>query len=189
MGELTGWQRWWLNAWPHRWRVRQQVPKFLHTCPEPFRGQVLEVGAGSGWTSRRILETFPQVELTATDIDEQANDRFRQLQDKYGQRLKVLNADAHNLPFDRASFDIVVAINALRHVDDVPQAVRQFLRVLRPGGLLGITNEPGHTDVFSMEQLTQLIREENCEVAYSEGDTHYILWARKQYPVEPSEGQ
>jgi hypothetical protein len=68
-----------MNSWPHRWRLKATVPRFLRNCLEPFRGEVLEIGAGSGWTSRQILETFPQVELTATDIDPDATKAFEQL--------------------------------------------------------------------------------------------------------------
>lgn len=183
MSELTDWQRWWLNAWPHRLAIRWQVPQFLRACPDPFRGQVLEIGAGSGWTSRRILETYPQVELTAIDIDTRATARFRRLQRRYGQRLKVVEADARQLPFDRASFDIVVVINVLRHVEDIPQVLRQFLRVLRPGGLIGVASEGGITGSSSRTQLERLLHEANCEVTYAEGNARYILWGRKPHPV------
>lgn len=185
MSGLTSWQRWWLNAWPHRLSIRWQVPKFLRACPDPFRGQVLEIGAGNGWTSQQILETFPQVELTATDLTTPATARFRRLQNQYGQRLKVVQADALRLPFDRASFDIVVAVNVIRYVEDVPQAIRQFLRVLRPGGLIGVTSEDMSAASSSRSQLEQLLREEHCDLVVTQGDIPYILWARKTYPVMP----
>lgn len=45
-------------------------------------------------------------------------------------------ADAMDLPFADASFDLVVAYNALMDFDDMPGAVAQIARVLRPGGHL-----------------------------------------------------
>lgn len=169
-------QRWWLDALPHRLRIRRFVPRFLRACPDPFRGEVLEVGSGSGHTSRRILETFPQVELTATDVDPRAGRGFERLQGKYGQRLRWQQADLLALPFDRASFDIVIAINVLHSVDDLSDAVRQLLRVLRQGGLVGLSGEGS-----CLPGLEKILDEEGCEIVCSRGGVHYYLWARKPY--------
>lgn len=198
MSEISSFERWWLNAWPHRLHIKQYIPQFLRSCPEPFRGEVLEVGAGSGWTSQQILETFPQVELTATDVDSTATAHFDHLRSKYGQRLKVLQADVIKLPFDRASFDIVIAIHVLYHVGDVTQAIHQFLRVLRPGGLIGIS-EKDHEyfigplkwllrskETVSRQALEKIFHDEGCEIVQSTGEEHYTLWVRKPYPVAPA---
>src|SRR5687768_7074769 len=101
MPAMSHLERWWLDSWLHRAQIRRYVPRLLKLCPDPFRGQVLEVGSGSGWTSRRILDTFPQVELTAVDLDPNAEKKFAALQGMYGQRLTFRQADMLNLPFDR----------------------------------------------------------------------------------------
>ena len=69
MTQLSSFESWWYGSWPHRLYLSRFVPRFLHACPEPFRGEVLEVGSGGGWSSRQILNTFPQVELTASDVN------------------------------------------------------------------------------------------------------------------------
>lgn len=51
-------------------------------------------------------------------------------------------ADVRRLPFDNASFDTVVSISTLDHFDsrdDIPVALRELARVLRPGGQLLLT--------------------------------------------------
>lgn len=185
MGELA---RWW-----RRWYVHRHVPRFLRSCPEPIRGAVLEVGAGQGLTSQQILETFPPVELTAIDIDEEAIQHFNQLQGKYGQRLHIQTADLFHLPFDRASFDIAIALYVMHHLDDVPKAIQQMLRVLKPGGLLGLADENIHHR-FSLNpaadsahlrrsRIEKILREENCEILLAQGELPYAIWARKAYPV------
>lgn len=181
--------RWWVTAWPHRWHVRRQVPRFLRACPEPFRGEVLEVGAGRGYTSEKILETFPQVELTAVDIHADAASHFSDLQHRYGRRLKVRQANVLQLPFDRESFDIVIGINVFPHIQpfSVRKAIQESLRVLRPGGLLGISDRslvrPYHA--VSRQVIAELLEQEQCEVLHTSGQTHYELWARKPYPIPP----
>lgn len=195
MAELTKFEQWWLSAWPHRWHIRRQVPRFLKSCPEPFRGEVLEVGAGAGWTSQRILETFPQVELTATDINTQVLAHFEQLRTTYGQRLKFKQANILELPFDRASFDIVIAVYVMHHLEDVTRGVQQLLRVLRPGGLLGILDARQQysegvaawlfrsANTIGRESLERTLASESCELLVAQGDHRYTLWARKAYPV------
>lgn len=182
MTELARRQRWWLNAWPHRWYIRYHIPRFLKSAPDPFRGEVLEVGAGRGWTSQQILETFPQVELTATDIDPVSTAHFSALQRTFGQRLKVQAAAIEALPFDRHAFDIVIAVHVLRHVADLPRAVQQLLRVLRPGGLLGVSDISSSLNPI-LPELRQLLSAEGCTISHSRGRHRFILWAQKKYPV------
>lgn len=199
MAELTKFEEWWLNAWPHRWHIRRQVPPFLKACPEPFRGQVLEVGAGAGWTSQRILETFPQVELTATDVDSQVDEQFSRLQRTYGQRLKFQRADILQLPFDRNSFDIVLAVHVMHHLDDITKGLQQLLRVTRPGGLVGILDgDRKYSEAFvrwfwpagtiiGRGQLEQILRADECQVRIATGERRYVIWAQKPYPITPTD--
>lgn len=197
MTKLSRFEQWWLDAWPHRWLVRRLVPKCLHACPDPFRGEVLEVGSGSGWSSRRILDTFPQVELTASDLDPRTKNSFEKLRGKYGQRLMFKQANLMKLPFDRESFDIVLAINVMHYAQDLPVAIRQFIRVLRPGGLIGMSDinpkyQKGPLKLFfsssslpTRKKLETILADEGCEILVSRGELHYYIWARKPYPIKP----
>lgn len=177
MSSVSPFKRWWLSSWPHRWSIRRQVPRFLKACPEPFRGQVLEVGAGGGWTSRRILETFPQVELTAIDTDPAVIQAFARLQGRFGRRLKVQAADVLHLPFDRSVFDVVLVINLLPHLsqEELPLALRQMLRVIRPGGLLGLSP--------ASPAAEQLVSREQCQVLFIGSGRRSDIWARKPYQL------
>ena len=51
-------------------------------------------------------------------------------------------ADAERLPFDDDSFDLVVGHAVLHHIPDVGAALREVLRVLRPGGRFVFAGEP-----------------------------------------------
>jgi SAM-dependent methyltransferase len=53
-----------------------------------------------------------------------------------GAAVLYLVADAARLPFEDASFDLVVAFNTLMDFDDMPGAVREAARVLEPAGRL-----------------------------------------------------
>jgi len=53
--------------------------------------------------------------------------------------LNYTVASATELPFDNAQFDLVVTYNVLMDVDDVPAALKEFRRVIRPTGQLIIS--------------------------------------------------
>ncbi|HSX24763.1 MAG TPA: class I SAM-dependent methyltransferase [Candidatus Andersenbacteria bacterium] len=183
MSHLTGFQKWWNNALPHRIHIRRHVPKFLSTCPDPLRGEILELGAGHGWTSRTILETFPHVELTCAEVDQSAQDVFQDLQATYGSRLKIQQADIRSLPFDRESFQVVIAINTIGYIDEaeVQRVLREALRVLRQGGLLGISDlTVARMPSFARRTLVEkTLLEEGCELEYIRRGARFSLWARK----------
>lgn len=188
MSLLSPLQQWWTKGWLHRWHVAWHVPRFLRLAPEPIRGKVLEVGAGWGFTSRRILLTFPQVDLTATDISPAALQRLQKWEGTYGRRLHVVEANVLQLPFDRESFDVVLAINVFWRIADadVPTALQGLLRVLEHGGLLGISEHHLVPPPRGSQRLAILhvLQQEGCEVVVHAGRWQYDLWIRKPYPAK-----
>ncbi len=148
------------------------------------------MGAGKGWTSRRILETFPQVELTAVDVDPKVGEIFRGLSEVYGKRLHVRQADATVLPYARDTFDFVLAINVLRHLEkgERQKIFTELLRVLRPGGLLGLSEAAvvrGNLDEM-WEEIKRRFSEENCAVLYVSTKGGFDVWVRKEYAARAS---
>lgn len=172
MSELGFWAKQWVNSMPHRWHVRRTVPKFMKLAPDSIRGEVLEVGAGHGWTSRRLLEEYPQVALTTVDSNSDAVAALKKFEEHYGERLHVVDANAYDLPFDRESFDIVLSLYALAYFDDEEKAVMQMLRVLRVGGLLGIMD-------VRTQSVQDFLEHEGCEIVHSSGRIEELIWVRK----------
>jgi demethylmenaquinone methyltransferase / 2-methoxy-6-polyprenyl-1,4-benzoquinol methylase len=60
------------------------------------------------------------------------------LREGHATKVSLLEADALNLPFPDASFDIVVSAFVLRNLADIDRGIREMRRVLRNGGVLGI---------------------------------------------------
>ncbi len=56
----------------------------------------------------------------------------------YGDRMSFINGDAQSLPLPDASADIVSIAFGIRNVQDIPTALKEFRRILRPGGRLVI---------------------------------------------------
>lgn len=93
---------------------------------QPPTGDILDAGCGIGLLGR----LYPQLGLIGLDA---SMPLLREATSGY--RLRV-EGSAEALPFRTASFDVVFALNMLHHVIDPHNAVREFARVLKPGGAL-----------------------------------------------------
>jgi SAM-dependent methyltransferase len=99
---------------------------------------VLEVGCGEGELAARMTQ-----ELAASVAAVDQSPRMVELTRARGVDAHV--ADVQSLPFPDASFDVVLAAWMLYHVPDLPRALSEISRVLRPGGrLVAVTNAADH---------------------------------------------
>jgi demethylmenaquinone methyltransferase/2-methoxy-6-polyprenyl-1,4-benzoquinol methylase len=94
--------------------------------------RVLDVAVGTGLVARAALQvTGSRAEVVGLDVSENMlAETHRAL------RIPLIRADAENLPVAEASVDFVSMGYALRHVSDLASTFQEFLRVLRPGGIL-----------------------------------------------------
>ena len=117
------------------WRIiatRTVLPWAL--AGERLDGQALEVGSGSGATAAALLDRFPRLRLTATDVDPQMVLAAGKRLARYGERAIIAQADSAQLPFDDDSFDLALSFLMLHHVGHWEAALRELVRVVRPGG-------------------------------------------------------
>ena len=96
--------------------------------------QVLEIGVGLGSDLIRFARAGAKV--TGIDLTEHAVQLVRRRLELEGLAGNVQTADAENLPFADESFDLVYSWGVLHHTPDTERAVREAIRVVRPGGRL-----------------------------------------------------
>ena len=106
------------------------------------RARVIDVGAGTGTGTLALARQLPDAEVIALDVDEEM---LKHIQDKarasgLADRIRTVQADLDQAwPDGLKTADLVWAANSLHHMGDPTRAVAQIYQMLRPGGLLAVT--------------------------------------------------
>jgi SAM-dependent methyltransferase len=125
----------------------QVLGKMQKALGQPLRpmGRGLEIGAGTGYFSLNLLKQGILTEVTCTDVSAGMLETLAGSAAGLGLEVETIVCDAEALPFENNSFDVVFGHAVLHHIPDLPQAFREFRRVLKPGGLVAFCGEPSRT--------------------------------------------
>jgi ubiquinone/menaquinone biosynthesis C-methylase UbiE len=99
--------------------------------------RVLDIGCGPGFQTTEIATAVgPQGWVCGVDISEAglAAARHRAAGQPYAAWIDFAQGDATELPFPDDAFDLAVATQVYEYVPEVPAALAEMHRVLRPGG-------------------------------------------------------
>ena len=100
--------------------------------------RVLDVAAGSGNASLAAARRFADV--TSTDYVPELLEQGRRRAEADGLQMVTQFADAEDLPFGDATFDVVLSTFGAMFSPDHRRTAGQLLRVTKPGGRIGIAN-------------------------------------------------
>jgi SAM-dependent methyltransferase len=98
--------------------------------------RVLDVAAGSGNASLPAAERGASV--TASDLTPELLDVGRRRAEAAGLELEWVEADAEHLPFEDASFDVVMSALGAMFAPHHRETADELVRVCRPGGTIGL---------------------------------------------------
>jgi SAM-dependent methyltransferase len=113
--------------------------ELLVEAVDPRAGElVLDVAAGTGNAALAAARRF--CEVTATDYVTSMLAQARVRSEADGLTIDLREADAEQLPYPDASFDIVLSAFGAMFAPNHHQAADELLRVCRPGGRIGLTN-------------------------------------------------
>ena len=101
---------------------------------------ILDVGCASGWFLAQMSKRFPKAKCTGVDAYSQAIIYGRK---KY-KSIRLIESDAHNLPFADDSFDLIVCTEVLEHVLNPKGVLGEMLRVLKKQGTAIIEMDTGN---------------------------------------------
>lgn len=173
-----------------------------HLLPHLRVGQrLLDVGSGAGTITADLARIVGPGSVTAVEVAHEAAALTRAELDRQGIPLapaaggvEVRVADAHRLPFDDDSFDVVHAHQVLQHVADPVGMLAELRRVCTAGGLVAVRDSDyeafrWYPDVPELDRWRELY----CRAARANGGTpdagrHLLAWAHRAGFAEVTAG-
>ncbi|MDX1995959.1 MAG: methyltransferase domain-containing protein [bacterium] len=166
-----------------QWLLAEPILGILAPQQNPL---VLDVATGTGRLPLALLDN-PHFQGRVVGVD-LSRAMLRQAANKlrgHERRVDLLWSSAEVLPFPDATFDMVTCLEALEFVPDAQIVIAEMARVLRPGGLLLITNRinmrwmPGKT--FSDEHMQDLLERHGFEDVMPEiwQIDYHKIWATR----------
>jgi SAM-dependent methyltransferase len=151
------------NAGDEQWFLGLPLARALELIPAPL---VLDVATGTGRLPRALLRQ-PAFDgrVIGLDLSRRMLHQAVQRTTQFVDRLTFLWQDARWLPFDDDIFDGVTCLEALEFTPDPRGVLAELVRVLRPGGVLLVTNRVGRDAkllpgrAFPRDEFEQMLRE------------------------------
>lgn len=100
----------------------------------PIAGRLLDAGGGTGRIAEQLKDRVAHLTIADASLP-----MLRQAHEKAC--CDVTAAHTEVLPFPEGSFERVIVVDAYHHLKDQPESLREFVRVVSPGGKL-IIEEP-----------------------------------------------
>lgn len=122
--------------------LAEVMGQIVHVYPHM---QILEIGAGTGGATKRVLPRIGPAfdHYTFTDISagyfETARDVFAEYEQRMDFRVLDLEKDVGHQGFEEHSFDLIIASLVLHATKDLKQTLQNVRKLLRPGGYLVAT--------------------------------------------------
>lgn len=128
-------KRWHENL-PGAYRV---IERFNHRYPlrsmprAPKRYRTIEIGAGLG--EQLAYEDLSRQDYTCVEM---RGEMARTIEERYPSVTTIVGDCQQRLPLDDGSFDRAIAVHVLEHLPDLPSALDELHRLLRPGGAFSV---------------------------------------------------
>jgi SAM-dependent methyltransferase len=119
-------------------------------------GRALELGCGTGFFLLNLKQAGVLEQGHVTDLSPGMVEVARRNGRSLGFEVEGRVADAESIPYPDDHFDLVVGHAVLHHIPDVELALREVLRVLKPGGRFVFAGEPTRYGDFIARRLSRL---------------------------------
>ena len=195
----SGFGIWFLNTniWFDR-VLKRAIKDLLRMLPETKKHYpaILDIGCGRGQSLQLLDEYFNPDTINGIEIDESLlNDALKRAQ-ACRCRVELIAGNAEMMPYQDQSFDMVFCHQSFHHIVQHEKAMREFCRVLKPGGVLLFAESckkfihslsirllfrhPMHVQKTAEEYL-DLIRQTGFRVQSDAISRPYLWWSRSDF--------
>jgi ubiquinone/menaquinone biosynthesis C-methylase UbiE len=120
--------------------------------------RVLELGPGPGYFSGAVARRIPRGYLMLVDLQLEMLLKVRGKLARAGLgNVGLAQANGTALPLPSGAWDCAFLVAVLGEVSDPSSCLREIYRVLRPGGLLSLTEQPGDPDFIALPDARKLV--------------------------------
>ena len=181
------------GSYDTRWAryVAASVHQTLRRLPPDTGGRILDVGCGTGVFLQALTAARPDVRAAGIDL---SPEMLAVACGRVPNSVALMAAAADALPFPDSCFDGIVTTNAFHFFRTPREALREFRRVLRPGGVLILTDwcddyltcricdrllrhvSAAHYRTYGMAGLRELLAHAGFEAAHVERYRISWLW-------------
>jgi ubiquinone/menaquinone biosynthesis C-methylase UbiE len=151
------------DAGDEQWFLGLPLTRALELIPAPL---VLDVATGTGRLQRALMRQ-PAFDgrIIGLDLSRRMLRQAVRRTAPFADRLTYIWQDARNLPFDDDTFDAVTCLEALEFTPNPREVLVELVRVLRPGGVMLVTNRVGRDAkllpkrTFPRDEFEQVLQE------------------------------
>ena len=139
-------------------------PWIFEQCQIHSGMKILELGCGNSslWTEN--MSRLPSdISITLSDVSEGMLRDARRNIGTDDHRFSFAEFDCHQIPYESASFDLIIANHLLFYCDDIVQVCREAYRVLKPHGIFICSTYGKH----HMKEITDLVQKFDSRIVLS----------------------
>lgn len=132
---------------------------------------IVELGSGPGFVTEKIIEKFSEVEVTAVEIDPVLVEYANKYLSRYQRQVRIIQGSIMNTGLRDNSFDFAITRLVLEHLPDPVNAVREVLRILKPGGKAIFVDNDFEIHIMAFPRVPSLrdLYDAYCQSRISEG--------------------
>ncbi|MCB0880964.1 MAG: methyltransferase domain-containing protein [Thermoleophilia bacterium] len=129
--------------------------RLVTSIPPGEYDRILDVGCGTGFSTRAAIDRFSPSHVTAVDPAEGMLEQFRaRFADTTDVQIDIVKADVESMPVPEASYDLVISSMAYHWFPHKWEAAKAMARAMKPGAVVAILmsgrgGEQAYRDVIS----------------------------------------
>lgn len=193
--EETGFGNWFLKSGTWKIHVLRRALNDLQTMIPAGRrfARVLDVGCGFGHSFHELAQRFEPEVIVGLDADPELFERAGPQARTCSSKVELQEGNAASMPWGNASFDMIFCHQTFHHIVAQEEALLEFIRVLKPGGVL-LFAESTRKYIHSLpirllfrhpmdvqrtaKEYTAMIRQAGFELPESRISLPYLWWSR-----------